>query len=119
MILDKKLNGILDQDSSNIVIFDELPSDTQYQDALVIIQNMSKVVDILFSKAKKLSWFIFYSNFLFPVFSILTISVFEQLQVLCRLFFVKQEKKKEKKTLSLLSFYETKMFTNLMVIYAT
>ena len=56
MILDKKkLNGILDQGSSNIVIFDELPSDTQYQDALVIIQNMSKVVDILFSKAKTLS----------------------------------------------------------------
>ena len=55
MILDKKLNGILDQGSSNSVIFDELPSDTQYQDALVIIQNMSKVVDILFSKAKKLS----------------------------------------------------------------
>ena len=55
MILDKKLNGILDQDSSNIVIFVELPSDTQYQGALVMIQNMSKVVDILFSKAKKLS----------------------------------------------------------------
>ncbi|CAF0929572.1 unnamed protein product [Rotaria sordida] len=34
MILDKKLIGILDQGSSNIVIFDETPSDTQYQDAL-------------------------------------------------------------------------------------
>ena len=55
MILEKILYGILDQGSLNIVIFDELPSDTQYQDALVIIQNMSKVVDILFSKAKKLS----------------------------------------------------------------
>ncbi|CAF4041828.1 unnamed protein product, partial [Rotaria sp. Silwood2] len=55
MILDKKLSGILDQGSSNIVIFDETPSDTQYQDALVIIQNMSKVVDTLFSKTKKLS----------------------------------------------------------------
>ncbi|CAF4169567.1 unnamed protein product [Rotaria sordida] len=52
MILDKKLIGILDQGSSNIVIFDETPSDTQYQDALVIIQNMSKVVDTLFSKTK-------------------------------------------------------------------
>ncbi|CAF0789637.1 unnamed protein product [Rotaria sordida] len=48
MILDKKFIGILDQGSSNIVIFDETPSDTQYQDALVIIQNMSKVVDTLF-----------------------------------------------------------------------
>ncbi len=55
MILDKKLIGILDQGSSNIVIFDEIPTDTQYQDALVIIQNMSKVVDTLFSKTKKLS----------------------------------------------------------------
>ncbi|CAF3872293.1 unnamed protein product [Rotaria magnacalcarata] len=55
MILDKKLTGILDQGSANIVIFDETASDTQYQDALVIIQNMSKVVDTLFSKTKKLS----------------------------------------------------------------
>ncbi|CAF3014065.1 unnamed protein product [Rotaria socialis] len=55
MILDKKLHGILDQGSSNIVIFDETPTDTQYQDALVIVQNMSKVVDTLFSKTKKLS----------------------------------------------------------------
>jgi 26S proteasome regulatory subunit N6 len=55
MILDKKLIGILDQGSSNIVIFDEIPTDTQYQDALVIIQNMSKVIDTLFSKTKKLS----------------------------------------------------------------
>ena len=55
MILDKKFSGILDQGSSNIVIFDEQASDTQYQDALVIVQNMSKVVDTLFSKTKKLS----------------------------------------------------------------
>jgi 26S proteasome regulatory subunit N6 len=55
MILDKKFSGILDQGSANIVIFDEQQSDTQYQDALVIIQNMSKVVDTLFSKTKKLS----------------------------------------------------------------
>jgi len=55
MILDKKLHGILDQGSSNIVIFDEQTTDTQYQDALTIIQNMSKVVDTLFSKTKKLS----------------------------------------------------------------
>ena len=55
MILDKKLHGILDQGSSNIVIFDEATTDTQYQDALVIIQNMSKVVDTLFNKTKKLS----------------------------------------------------------------
>lgn len=55
MILDRKLNGILDQGSSNIVIFDETSTDNQYQDALVIIQNMSKVVDTLFSRTKKLS----------------------------------------------------------------
>ena len=55
MILDRKLHGILDQGSSNIVIFDETTTDTQYQDALVIVQNMSKVVDTLFNKTKKLS----------------------------------------------------------------
>ena len=55
MILDKKLNGILDQGSSNIVIFDQISTDTQYQDTLVIIQNMSKVVDTLFTKTKKFS----------------------------------------------------------------
>jgi 26S proteasome regulatory subunit N6 len=55
MILDKKLHGILDQGSANIVIFDEQQTDTQYQDALIIIQNMSKVVDTLFSRTKKLS----------------------------------------------------------------
>ncbi|CAF0758721.1 unnamed protein product [Didymodactylos carnosus] len=55
MILDKKFSGILDQGSDVLIIFDEPPSDTQYQDALVIVQNMSKVVDTLFQKTKKLS----------------------------------------------------------------
>ena len=55
MILDKKLTGILDQGSSNIVNFHEPTTDTQYQHALVIIQNMSKVVDTPFSQTKKLS----------------------------------------------------------------
>ncbi|CAF0758406.1 unnamed protein product, partial [Didymodactylos carnosus] len=49
------LIGILDQGSEVLIIFDEPPSDTQYQDALVIVQNMSKVVDTLFQKTKKLS----------------------------------------------------------------
>jgi len=55
MILDKKFTGILDQGSANIRCFDDPPSDTQYQDALVIIQNMSTVVDTIFQKTKKLS----------------------------------------------------------------
>ena len=55
MILDMKLSDIFDQYVCNIVIFDESATDTQYQDALVIIQNISKVVGILFSKTKKLS----------------------------------------------------------------
>ena len=45
MILDKKLHGILDQGSSNIVIFDETPTDTQYQDALVIKWSIRFLVE--------------------------------------------------------------------------
>ncbi|CAF3351128.1 unnamed protein product [Rotaria sp. Silwood1] len=50
MILDKKLSGILDQGSSNIVIFDETPTDTQYQDALVIIQNITEALVTAFDE---------------------------------------------------------------------
>jgi len=55
MILDKKLNGILDQGSGVLIIFDGSPVDRAYQNSLEIIQNMGKVVDALYSKAKKLS----------------------------------------------------------------
>lgn len=55
MILDKKLNGILDQGEGVLIVFDESPLDKTYETALETIHHMSKVVDTLYQKAKKLS----------------------------------------------------------------
>lgn len=47
--------GILDQGEGVLIIFDEPAVDTTYEVALETIQNMSKVVDSLYNKAKKLT----------------------------------------------------------------
>ena len=49
------LVGILDQGSGVLIIFDDTPVDKTYENSLEIIQNMGKVVDALYNKAKKLS----------------------------------------------------------------
>ncbi|KAK6166724.1 hypothetical protein SNE40_023355 [Patella caerulea] len=54
MILDKKFSGILDQGAGVLIIFDETPIDKTYESTLDTIQNMGKVVDALYNKAKKL-----------------------------------------------------------------
>ncbi|KAK2151262.1 hypothetical protein LSH36_369g03032 [Paralvinella palmiformis] len=55
MILDKKFSGILDQGEGVLIIFEEVTSDKTYESALETIQNMGKVVDALYNKAKKLT----------------------------------------------------------------
>lgn len=48
-------SGILDQGEGVLIIFEEPPVDKTYGAALETIQNMSKVVDSLYNKAKKLT----------------------------------------------------------------
>lgn len=55
MILDKKLAGVLDQGAGLLVIFDQMEESKAYEAALGLIQNMGKVVDSLYAKAKHLT----------------------------------------------------------------
>lgn len=55
MILDKKFHGILDQGEGVLIVFEETTVDKMYETALETIHHMSKVVDTLYQKAKKLS----------------------------------------------------------------
>lgn len=54
MILDKKFDGILDQELGVLIIFENSEVDKTYENALETIQHMGKVVDSLYHKAKKL-----------------------------------------------------------------
>eukprot|EP00808_Paulinella_micropora_P025246 g26839.t1 len=55
MILDKKLNGILDQGSGDLIVFDEVAADKTYSNALSTVKELSNVVDRLYSKTKRLN----------------------------------------------------------------
>jgi len=55
MILDRKLAGVLDQNAGLLIIFDSVQEDKAYEAALGLIQNMGKVVDALYHKAKRLT----------------------------------------------------------------
>lgn len=55
MILDKKIQGILDQESGVLIIFEESKRDSTYDDVLETINAMSRVVDRLYHSAQKLT----------------------------------------------------------------
>ena len=50
-----RIIGILDQGEGVLIIFEEVAADKTYDSALETIQNMGKVVDALYNKAKKLT----------------------------------------------------------------
>ena len=54
MILDKKLNGILDQGAGCLILHDDLPISKTYQTSLDTLVNMDNVVHSLFDKAATL-----------------------------------------------------------------
>lgn len=55
MILDHKFQGILDQETGVLIIFQDKESETTYDDVLETINAMSRVVDRLYQSAQKLS----------------------------------------------------------------
>merc|ERR1712183_674699 len=55
MILDKKFQGILDQETRVLIIFEESERDETYDNVIETIGAMSKVVDRLYQAAQKLT----------------------------------------------------------------
>ena len=55
MILDKKFQVILDQETRVLIIFEESERDETYDNVLETISAMSKVVDRLYQAAQKLT----------------------------------------------------------------
>merc|ERR1711884_61789 len=55
MILDQKFQGILDQETRVLIVFEKKERDTAYDDVIDTISAMSKVVDRLYQAAQKLT----------------------------------------------------------------
>eukprot|EP01132_Coremiostelium_polycephalum_P008377 gene8377-10291_t len=55
MILDKKYNGILDQGTGTLIVFDDIKEDKLFTTSLETINSLGRVVDLLYEKANKLS----------------------------------------------------------------
>jgi len=54
MILDKKLNGILDQGKGHLIIYEETDADLAMEKGLQVIANMDDVVSALFTRSNAL-----------------------------------------------------------------
>ena len=52
MILDKILDGVLDQGRGCLLLFDQVEQDEGYVDALKMINEVGKVVESLYGKAR-------------------------------------------------------------------
>ncbi|MES1911611.1 MAG: hypothetical protein MHM6MM_004019 [Cercozoa sp. M6MM] len=52
MILDDKLSGILDQGAGDLLLFDEHDKDALYENSITAVDNLGKVVEKLYEKAK-------------------------------------------------------------------
>eukprot|EP00469_Lotharella_globosa_P008066 CAMPEP_0167790572 /NCGR_PEP_ID=MMETSP0111_2-20121227/11411_1 /TAXON_ID=91324 /ORGANISM="Lotharella globosa, Strain CCCM811" /LENGTH=432 /DNA_ID=CAMNT_0007683057 /DNA_START=20 /DNA_END=1318 /DNA_ORIENTATION=- len=53
MVLEKKLNGILDQGSGDLIVFDEVPEDKTFKAGLETLAELNNVVDKLYAKARR------------------------------------------------------------------
>jgi 26S proteasome regulatory subunit N6 len=54
MILDRKFEGILDQGTGCLIVYDDPAPETMYKAALETVANMEKVVDSLAIKSSKI-----------------------------------------------------------------
>ena len=55
MILDKRFNGILDAGAGCLIVYPGQSTDVAYEESLVTLDNMGRVVDALSSRASGLA----------------------------------------------------------------
>ncbi|KAI0981699.1 hypothetical protein GJ496_007945, partial [Pomphorhynchus laevis] len=52
MILDKRLNGILNQNTGILILFDDQKTSKLYPEAISVVTDLDKVIDVLFTRAQ-------------------------------------------------------------------
>lgn len=58
LILDRKIEGTLDQGNGCLILFDDIKNDNLYNNSLELIMQTNGVVDKLFEKTKLIkNWF--------------------------------------------------------------